>query len=246
MTTDATISHRRHLPMTRIKRLAPLLGLAIVIGAIFATGLHRHLSFDTLRQNREVLAAFVDANGFLAVLLFVALYAVAVACSVPGAIVLTVSGGFLFGTVLGTAANVVGATIGATILFLVARTSLGEALRAKAGPALKKLEAGFRENAFSYLLVLRLIPVFPFFIVNLVPAFLGVSTRTFVAATLIGIIPGGLVYTLVGAGLGSVFDRQEEFSLAGVLTPEIIGALVGLAGLALVPVAYKKWRARRA
>ncbi|MBM3502975.1 MAG: TVP38/TMEM64 family protein [Alphaproteobacteria bacterium] len=231
--------------MTRTKKLLPLVGLIAVIAVIFLTGIHRYLSFDTLREHREALTGFVTEHGVVAGLLFVAIYAVAVACSVPGATILTVTGGFLFGPVLGTTANVIGATIGATALFLIARTSLGEPLRQRAGPALQKLEAGFRENAFSYLLVLRLIPLFPFFIVNLVPAFLGVSTRTFVLATLVGIIPGGFVYTLVGAGLGSVFDRQEAFTLTGVLTPEIIAALLGLAILALLPVAYKKLRARR-
>jgi len=140
---------------------------------------------------------------------------------------------------------VVAATIGATILFIAAKTALGDLLRAKAGPFLQKMEAGFREDALSYLLVLRLIPLFPFFIVNLVPAFLGVSLRVFVIATFGGIIPGSFVYATVGAGLGSIFDAGGEFSASGILTPEIITALVGLAVLALLPVAYKRYKAKR-
>lgn len=128
----------------------------------------------------------------------------------------------------------------------IAKTSLGDLLRAQAGPWLKKMESGFRENALSYLLVLRLIPLFPFFVVNLVPAFLGVSLRTYVLATLVGIVPGSFVYATVGAGLGSIFDRNEVFTASGILTPEIVTALVGLSVLSLLPVAYKLIKARRA
>ena len=153
--------------------------------------------------------------------------------------------GFLFGSVLGTAWIVIGATAGAVGIFLAARTALGDALKAKAGPWLAKLEAGFRENALSYLLVLRLVPLFPFFVVNLVPAFLGVGLRVFTLGTAIGIIPGAFVFASVGAGLGSVFDMGGEVTAARALTPEVITALVGLAVLSLVPVVYKKSRARR-
>ncbi|MGI9502415.1 MAG: TVP38/TMEM64 family protein, partial [Geminicoccaceae bacterium] len=170
--------------------------------------------------------------------------ALATAVSFPGGGLLSITGGFLFGSILGTAWIVIGATIGAVGIFLAAKTALGDALKAKAGPWLNKMEEGFRDNAFSYLLVLRLIPVFPFFVVNLVPAFLGVGLRTFTLATFIGIIPGAFVFASVGAGLGSVFDQGESFSPAAALTPEVITALVGLAVLALVPVAYQKWKAR--
>ncbi|MEC9369347.1 MAG: VTT domain-containing protein, partial [Pseudomonadota bacterium] len=165
--------------------------------------------------------------------------------SVPGAALLTVTGGFLFGIWVGTAAVVVGATLGATAVFLIARTALGEALRAKAGPAIRKMEQGFRENALSYLLVLRLIPLFPFFLVNLVPAFLGVPLATFVVGTFFGIMPGTFVFISIGAGLGSIFDSMQEFTLKGALTPEVIVALVGLAVLSLIPVAYRTIKARK-
>jgi len=159
---------------------------------------------------------------------------------------MTIAGGFLFGAVLGTAWVVLSATLGATILFVIAKTSLGDLLRAKAGPWLRKMENGFKENALSYLLVLRLIPLFPFFVVNLVPAFLGVPLRTYVIGTLLGIVPGSFVFATVGAGLGSIFDSNEAFTATGILTPEIVTALVGLSLLSLLPVAYKAVAARRA
>jgi uncharacterized membrane protein YdjX (TVP38/TMEM64 family) len=231
---------------TAYKRLIPLIVLGAGVAAFFALGLDEYLTFEELRSNREALMSFVAAMPVVSVLLFVLVYTTAVALSVPGAVVLTLTGGFLFGIWEGTAAVVVGATAGATLLFLTARFVFGEALRAKAGPWLAKMEAGFNEDALSYLLVLRLIPAFPFFIVNLVPAFLGVSLRTFVIATFLGIIPGTFVFASIGAGLGSIFDSAQEFSLMGALTPQVITALVGLAVLSLLPVAYKKIKARRA
>lgn len=229
-----------------VRRLLPLAALALAVAAVFAFDLDRYLTFEALRDNRVRLTSFVAQNGVLAWIAYVLIYAAAVALSLPGGAVLTIAGGFLFGTLLGGALVVLAATAGATVLFLIAKTALGDPLRARAGPFLKKMEAGFQENALSYLLVLRLIPLFPFFIVNLVPAFLGVNLRTYVLATFVGIIPGSLVYASVGAGLGSVFDRSEAFAPSSILTPQIAVALVGLAMLALLPVAYRKLRARRA
>ena len=229
-----------------LRRLAPLALLLAAVGAFFALGLHRTLSFEALRRHHGALTAFVEERAVVAGLLFVAVYAASTAASLPGALVLTVTGGLLFGAWVGAGLTVVGATAGATLLFLIARSALGESLRGRAGGSIDKLAEGFREGAFSYLLVLRLVPLFPFFVVNLAPAFLGVSLRTFVLATLIGIVPGTFVFSSVGAGLGSVFARGGEFSASGVLTPQIITALVGLALLSLVPVAYKRFKARRA
>jgi uncharacterized membrane protein YdjX (TVP38/TMEM64 family) len=228
-----------------LARLWPLAALALAIVAVFALGLDRYLTFDALREHREALSRFVDANSLLAALAFMAVYALAIALSVPGGAVLTIAGGFLFGSLLGTCLVVIAATVGATLVFLIAKTALGDPLRARAGPFLQRMEAGFQENAFNYLLVLRLIPLFPFWIVNLVPAFLGVKLRTYMLGTLIGIIPGSFVFASVGAGLGSVLDSGQEFSPSSVLTPQIVIALIGLAVLALLPVAYRKWRRRR-
>jgi len=226
------------------KRLIPVAVLVVGLVLFFALDLGRFLSFEALRQNRATLLDWVDTYGIVAALIYMLIYAVAIAFSLPGGAVLTITGGFLFGSLWGTLCVVIAATAGATALFLIAKTSFGDALRAKAGPALQKMQDGFQEGALSYLLVLRLVPIFPFFLVNLVPAFLGVTLRVYVLGTFIGIIPGTFVFATVGAGLGSVFDQGGSFSAAGILTPQIITALVGLAVLALIPVVYKKIKGR--
>lgn len=233
-------------PSALWKRLSILAVFAAAIAAFFGFGLHTYLSFDQLRQNRGALMAYVATMQVKAVLLFVLAYAVATALSLPGAVILTLTGGFLFGIWEGTIAVVTGATLGAVILFLTARSLLADVLRSKAGPWLAKMETGFKDDALSYLLVLRLIPGFPFFIVNLVPAFLGVPLRTFVIGTFLGIIPGTFVFTSIGAGLGSIFNSMQEFSLKGALTPQVVTALVGLAVLSLIPVVYKRLASRSA
>jgi uncharacterized membrane protein YdjX (TVP38/TMEM64 family) len=173
------------------------------------------------------------------------IYACAVAFSVPTGATFTVVAGLLFGTLTATGMVVVAATLGATVLFLAARTALAEPLRARAGRWLSRLERGFGRDALSYLLILRLIPLFPFFVVNLVPAFLAVPLRTYVIATFFGIIPGTFVYASVGAGLGNFVEVGEGCSLDGVLTTEVVVALVGLAVLATLPIAYRRWAGRR-
>src|SRR5262245_41182360 len=227
-----------------VKRLFPLLVLVAGLVAFFALGLQRYISFHTLRDNRETLLTWVQTAGVLAVLTYMAVYTTMVAFSLPGGAVMSITGGLLFGPVWGTVYIVISATLGATVLFLIAKTALGDPLRARAGRWLQTMAEGFRNNALSYLLVLRLIPLFPFFVVNLVPAFLGVPLSTFVLGTGIGIIPGAFVYTSVGAGLGSIFDSGGEFNVHAILTPQIVIALVGLALLALIPVLYKKIKAR--
>jgi uncharacterized membrane protein YdjX (TVP38/TMEM64 family) len=228
-------------PRSLLRRFVPVAVLAAGAVAFFALGLQRYISFDTLRERHSGLLAFVASHGVVAPALFIAIYAAATALSLPVGLVLSVTSGFLFGTILGTAFAVVGATTGATGVFIIARTALGDVLRRRLnGGVLDRMADGFRQNAFSYLLVLRLVPLFPFFVVNLAPAFLGVSTRTFAAATLLGIIPGAFVFASVGTGLGEVFKMGGSFSATGLLTPNIIMALVGLAALALVPVVYKQ------
>ncbi len=230
-----------------LNRVVPVAVLVLGATAFFALGLDEYVTIEALREHRALLSTFVAENAVVAPLLFIALYALAIAFSLPGGAVMTIAGGFMFGNIVGTVWVVIAATTGATAVFLIAKTALGAALRAKAGPWLKKLEAGFHENALSYLLVLRLIPLFPFFVVNLVPAFIGVRLRTYVIGTAVGIIPGSFVFASVGAGLGSLFDMTMggEFELSGILTPEIVTALVGLAVLSLLPVAYTKYKARR-
>ena len=231
-----------------------------VAGAAYAGLGQGTLSFEAFVRHREAIDAFVTEHRLLAVLAFVGIYVVTVALSLPGATFLTVTGGFLFGVALGASAAVVGATLGAIVIFLVARTALGEPLMRKAGPRAARLAEGFREDAFSYLLFLRLVPAFPFFLVNLVPAFAWVRLCTFMAATVIGVIPGAIAFAFAGTGLDSIVAAQKEgydacvaaartdchltFDARDILTPELIGALIALGLLALVPVAVKRLRRR--
>ncbi|MDQ6972701.1 MAG: TVP38/TMEM64 family protein [Mariprofundaceae bacterium] len=226
-------------------RVLPLVVLAAGLGGFFAFDLDAYLSFSALAEHRQTLLSWVSAHLWLAPLAYIAAYIVVVAFSLPGGAVMTISGGFLFGSIAGGVYAVIGATLGATALFLVAKSSLGDFLLAKAGPVVKKMQAGFEANAWSYMFVLRLVPVFPFFLVNLAPAFLGVPLRIYVVATLFGILPATFVFALVGAGLGSVFDSGQAFSIQGVMTPEMIAALTGMALLALLPVVYKKIQGKR-
>jgi uncharacterized membrane protein YdjX (TVP38/TMEM64 family) len=230
-----------------LRRALLLLPVAVAVIAFFALGCGRYATPEALAEHREWLLAEVARLGFTAYVLFVALYVLLVAVSIPGAAFLTIVGGFVFGTVIGAIGTVLGATIGATAIFLLARTAIGEGLRARAGPFVQRLEAGFRKNALSYLLFLRLVPGFPFFVVNLVPAFLGVSLRVFVLGTVLGIIPGTIIFSAVGDGLGAVFARGGKADLNEIATdPKVWLPLAGLALLSLLPVAYKRWRGRGA
>ncbi len=228
-----------------IKRLVVLAVFVGLIAIVLSTGVQDMLSFEGLRQNRETLLQFVAENYLGAVAVFIAVYILAVTFSIPGAVWLSISGGFIFSAGPATVYIVIAATIGATLVFLLARYVLGNMLRSKAGGAIERMRAGFQEDAFSYMLVLRLVPLFPFFIVNLVPAFLNVPVRIYLAGTALGIIPGAFVYALVGDGLGAVFDAGGDVDPAAVLLrPEVIGSLLGLAVLALIPVIYKRVRSK--
>lgn len=228
-----------------IKRLAPAAILVAGLAAFFALGLERYLSLDTLKEHRVTMQSWVGENGFLAALLYMALYATAVAFSVPGATVLTVTGGFLYGPFLGTLYTVVGATAGSAAVFLAARYAFGDWLRTRAGPSIRRMEAEFRDNGVSYMLVLRLVPLFPFFLVNLVPAFLGISFRLYLTCTLVGIIPGSFVYALVGDGAGAVLDQGGDLDLGIIFSPRVLAPIIGLSVLSCIPLIYKKIRDRR-
>ncbi|TVQ58281.1 MAG: TVP38/TMEM64 family protein [Rhodobacteraceae bacterium] len=224
-----------------LRRAAPL--AAIVAGAVLAGALFAdQLSFAALERNREALLAWRDRNYAVAALSYVGVYALSVTFSVPGALWLTLAGGFLFGVVFGAAFAVTGATIGAVAIFLAAKHGLGDALRARAGGWVKRMERGFAENQVGVMLAMRLVPVMPFFVANLVPAFLGARTWTYVWTTFVGIIPGGAVYASVGAGLGEVFARGERPDLGVIFEWPVLGPLLGLAALALLPTV---WRAVR-
>lgn len=222
------------------RRLLPLALLVAGLIAVFAFGLDRRISLDALRDNQALLANLVDRHATAAAVLFVLVYALATALSVPGGAVLTVAGGTLFGLLWGTVLVVIGASAGAIAVFLAARTALGDALRRRAGPGLQRLEAGFRRNAVSYLLTLRLIPLAPFWLVNLVPALFGVSLGAYALTTVIGIIPGTVVYVAIGTGLAATLRAGGEPNLGMIAEPAILLPLLGLALLSLAPVCGRR------
>lgn len=225
----------------KIAMIAVLAGCAVLVVAF---DLHTYLSFDALKTHRESLLGWYADNGVVAMAVFVAVYAVVVALSLPGAVWMTIGGGFVFGIVQATGLVVVGATIGAVAIFLIARFALREFFMTKTGDAIRRMEQGFNENALSYMLVLRFVPLFPFWLVNLVPALLGVRLTTYAFGTFFGIIPGTFVYCSVGNGLGAVIDQGETPDLGVILKPEILTPILGLALLSLVPVAYKRFKKR--
>ena len=225
----------------RLRRLVPFALLVAAGIAFLLSGGSHYLTFTALAENRDWLSGLVQRCGPVVALVYIVLYAVLVALSVPGGAVLTIAGGFLFGTWAGALCAMLGATAGATGLFLAARAGLS-GLAQRAGPMVGKLEAGFRADAFNYLLVLRLVPLFPFWLVNLVPALIGVKLRIYVLATFLGIMPGSFVYAGIGNGLGSVVEEPDPHLL---LRPSVFLPIAGLAMLALVPVAYKYWRGKR-
>lgn len=232
-----------------ITRLIPLVILGAGLIAFFALGLNKYLTLDLLRENRDVLKTWVADNRALAVLMFVGAYVVIASFSLPLGAVASIAGGFLFGSVLGALWIVIGATIGATILFLIAKTALGEPLRLRFAAQIHKMEEGFRENAFSYLLLLRLVPLFPFWLVNLAPAFLGVSVVTFVITTFLGIIPGSFVFASIGNGLNALFEagEQPDLSLFALISrPDFYVPIVGLALLSLIPIVYRAFAKKKA
>lgn len=238
MTQDPKPGALRHLPLLVI----------LVVAAVGAFTLRDYLSFDALRDNREALIAFRDANFILTILGFVAAYIVIVAFSLPGALIATLTGGFLFGTLGGSALSVTGATIGAVIIFLAARYGLGEKLKARMDTSqgtVRKVKEGIDENQWSMLFFLRLVPVVPFFVANLVPAFLAVPLYRFAISTFFGIIPGSLVYSSVGAGLGTVFERGDTPNLGLIFEPHILLPILGLSALSLMPVAVKAITGRK-
>lgn len=226
-------------------RLALVAVLALGVFGAWRLGVFDYLNFETLRAQRETLNALVAANQILAFAVFVAIYVVVTTLALPGAFWITILGGYLFGLAGGAVATTIGATLGATALFVIARYLLADALRARAGPFLKKLEAGFKENANSYLLTLRLVPVVPFFIANVAPAFLGARLSSFVWTTAIGIIPGVIAYTWIGAGLGAAFDAGEAPDVAA-FARELAPAFVALAALAIAPAIYRRFKTPKA
>lgn len=231
---------------TELQKRLPIIfvGVATLLGAFF---LKDYLSFETLSQNREALIAFRDANYVLAVLAFMSVYIVIAAFSLPGAALASITGGFLFATFPGSLYNVMAATIGATALFTAARIGFGDQLAKKmeTGTGLvKRIKDGIDENQWSVLFLIRLVPGVPFFVANLVPALVDVPVRRFVVSTFFGIIPGAVVYTSIGAGLGEVFARGETPDFGIVFEPHILLPVLGLCALAMLPIVLKAIRGR--
>jgi uncharacterized membrane protein YdjX (TVP38/TMEM64 family) len=208
--------------------------IAVAIGAFLYFDLGQYLSLDALKQNRDRLLTFTESNYAASVAIFILTYIVVTGLSLPGAVILTLAGGFVFGGVIGTLFVNLGATTGATLAFLAARYLLRDWVEQKFGRWIEPVQQGFAKNAFSYLLTLRLIPLFPFFVVNLVSGLTRVSVGTYVAATAIGIIPGSFVYAYAGRQLGTISSLKE------IASPNVIGAFVLLGLLALVPIVYKR------
>ncbi len=240
----ATADDTRRPAYIRHAPLAVILIAAIV--GYFTLG--DYLTFDTLAENRVALLAFRDENHILLAAIFIAVYVSIVAFSLPGAAVASVTGGFLFGLALGTVFNVTAAVIGASAIFMAARWGLGRTLAAKMDASegtLKKIKTGLHEHEISVLLLMRLVPVVPFFVANLLPALVGVRFVNFLWTTAIGIIPGAIVFTWIGVGLGEVFDRGERPDLSLLWEPQVIGPILGLCVLAALPIVIKTVRGKK-
>lgn len=220
-----------------LRKLPILLILATaLLGAVL---LRDQISFEALARHREVLIAYRDAHYGLAVLGFVAVYIGIVALSLPGGTIATLTGGFLFGLFPGVLFNVIGAGTGAMLVFLAARSGFGASVSARiaaAGGIAARLQTGLRENEWSVLFLMRIVPAVPFVLANLIPAFVGTSLFRFAVSTFLGIIPGALVFTSVGSGLGEVFARGETPDLGILFTPAVLGPILGLAALAALPM----------
>ena len=221
-------------------RFLPMAAIAAGAVAAFTFG-GDYLSFEALASQYETLIAWRDSQFVATVLVFMLVYILSVAFSVPGATWLTLIAGFLFGTWLGAALVVPAATIGAVLIFLAARTALGDTLRKRAGTWVEKMEEGFRKGEVSFLLIMRLVPAVPFFIANLAPAFFGARLWTYTWTTLVGIIPGTVVYISIGAGLGEQLARGEAPDLGVIFEPHVLGPLLGLAALAALPLVLKQF-----
>ena len=242
------------------RRFAPIACLVALSGALIASGVHRYLSFEFLLSSRRLLAAAINAHGAVAAGVYGLTYVALVALSLPGATILTIAGGFLFGGALGGSMAALAATAGAILVFLAARCSLGATLRAMAGPRLESVRRGFEQDAAAYMLFLRLTPAFPFFLVNLAPAILGVDLWTFAWTTMLGVLPATFAFAYAGAGLDSVAaaqtrafeaciasganDCRAHIYLGQLVTHELLLSLAGVGVVALIPVAIRRWRAR--
>jgi len=246
MTLTDGAEHGRDAAPRKARSWLQYLPIAVIaVGAVLGSVLAGDcLSLEAIRENREALVGWRDRNLALACLAFAGIYIVSVAFSLPGAIWLTIVGGFLFGTALAAGLTIISATIGATVIFLAARSSLGALLHERVGPWLARVDDEVARGEISFLLMMRLLPVIPFFVANLAPAFVKVRLWSFVWTTLVGIAPATVVMSSVGAGLGEVLDRGGEPDIGIIFEPHVLGPLLGLAALSALPVALRKLRCR--
>jgi uncharacterized membrane protein YdjX (TVP38/TMEM64 family) len=226
------------------RRWLPLAILLLGLAAFFAFGLNRELSFETLSRNEAEITGWVAANHLAAAVMYVAALATAIAFALPASALLTAASGFLFGIWIGAALSVLGGTLGAIVLFLAARTAFYDLFHARAGAALVRLEEGFRRDSFSYVLFLRFVPIFPSWLVSSVSALLGMKPGRFALATMLGIIPGSLVFAGIGADFGLLFKNGQTPDLGAIFQARTFLPLLGLAILSLMPVLYRRWRRR--
>ena len=235
-------------PMTgaNTKRVFLIGAFALLIGGFFAFDLNQFISYEGLAANEAALKRAVADNPLITAAAYMAVYIIAVAFSLPGALWLSLAGGLMFGTWQGGLLIIISATIGAGCLFLAARYVIGDALRARAGPALQKFEASFNRDAVSYMLVLRLLPIFPFFIVNLGAALVGVRFPIFMVTTFFGIMPGTFVFASIGNGISVVLQAGERPDLSVMSKPEIALPIVGLAVLSLAPMVWRRMKGEAA
>ena len=245
-----------------LKRWLPLVLLICAVAASYALGLENYFTLQSIAEHQNQLNTFVADYAFAAIAIYFVIYVLVVALSLPGAALLSIFGGFIFGWVLSAPLTIIAATIGAIAVFKIVQTSLGSAISEKAGPFVQRLSHGFEKDAFNYLLFLRLLPAFPFFAVNAVAGLTRMPLRTFISATLIGIIPGSFAFAWLGRGLGSIIDAQTAahvacaaekgalacpytFAASSLITPQILWALLGLGIVSLLPVALKSWKTNR-
>ena len=234
---DLKIVSERKLVRT-ISRFGPLLALLLGLSLCFLFDLSSYFSFPVIKAYHLQLVEHVNNNRLISAVVYVISYTAIVSFSLPGGAMMTVVGGFLFGPMAGALLAVIGATLGANIIFLAARHALSDWFRPRAGSAIFKMREGLKANALSYLFFLRLVPIFPFFLVNLAPAFLGVKFSTYLIGTLFGIMPGTLIYAFVGDGLGAVIEIDANVDLDIIFAPRFLFPLIGLGVLALIPIIW--------
>ena len=234
-----------HRVLRLVTRFAPVAVVVVIVTALIASGELKHLSLAQLHASHEVLSAYGKAHPVLMLLAYAGVYIAAVSLSLPAPLIMTLSGGFLFGPLVGGVAACVSSTLGACVAFLIARLTIGDALERGVSPRIRALEAGFKKDAFFYLLTLRLMPVMPFWLINVAAGLLSIRLRTFFAATLIGILPVSLIYAGIGSGLDKVFVQGVP-TARSLITPAFALPLLGLALLSVLPILYHRYRARRA